>query len=75
MTKHYHIEDAKTLPLLIDKMNQYEVSALGAFAIANGHFYQSFLGIPKVTPVVPETPLSNPQVTKVVKRKPRTKKP
>ena len=60
-TPKYNVVDAKTLPLLISKMNEYELKELGALVIQNSHYYQSFIGIPKDTLVVPEVV---PEVTK-----------
>ena len=53
MEAQYNVVDAKTLPLLISKMNEYELKELGALAVCNSHYYQSFIGVHKSTLVVP----------------------
>lgn len=57
MKPQYNIVDARTLPLLISKINQYEVKELGALVVHNTHYYQSFMGVLKDTLVVPEVTL------------------
>lgn len=73
----YQIMDAKTLPLLIEKVSKYDISSLGAIAIANGHYYQSFLGALKVTEVVrkPKEILDIPAEPKAKPKRKRKVKP
>ena len=60
---------ANQLELII---KEYEVTSLGSLVIHNGHYFQSILYKPKVTPTK-KTTMTKPKATPSKPRKPKAK--
>tara|TARA_R110002124_G_scaffold279379_1_gene451885 strand:+ start:1167 stop:1409 length:243 start_codon:yes stop_codon:yes gene_type:complete len=72
----FKILSANTISLLEKEAEGYIISKLGSLTIANGHYFLSFIGEPKV---IPEETYVNPEVTKeeipaIEKPKPKTRR-
>ena len=63
------ILSAKTIIHLEKEAEEYDIKELGSLTISNGHYFLSFMGVPKVNPSLPKEDVPAIEKPKPTRRK------